>query len=101
MVYFQTKPPDLVTFGIPLNGKFTYLLWPFGIHCGHLLHFMAIWYMYICCGRLLYYPHIGIFNQEKSGNPVQGCGRKKQARPKIVRLFEHRPAGRKKASSFV
>jgi hypothetical protein len=26
MVYFQTKPPDLVTFGIPLNGKFTYLL---------------------------------------------------------------------------
>jgi hypothetical protein len=29
MVYYHTKPPALVHFGRPLNGKFRYLLWPF------------------------------------------------------------------------
>jgi hypothetical protein len=36
------------------------ILWPFGIFCGHLVHFMAIRHIFpvlVCC------------NKEKSGNP--------------------------------
>jgi hypothetical protein len=37
-----------------------YILWLFGIFCGHLVYFMAIWYI---CSRF------GMLYEEKSGNP--------------------------------
>jgi hypothetical protein len=36
------------------------VLQPFGIFCGHLEHFMVIWYIF---------PRFGMLHQEKSGNP--------------------------------
>jgi hypothetical protein len=35
------------------------ILWSFGIFYGHLVYFMAIWYIF---------PRFGILRQEKSGN---------------------------------
>jgi hypothetical protein len=36
----------LVNYGGPWNGKGWYILWPFWIYCGHLVHFLAIWYIF-------------------------------------------------------
>jgi hypothetical protein len=38
-----------------------YTLWPFALFSSHFLP------MY--CGYLLFFPHVGILYQEKSGNP--------------------------------
>jgi hypothetical protein len=38
-----------------------YILWPFGIFCGHLVYVMVIWNIF---------PHFGILYLEKSGNPA-------------------------------
>jgi hypothetical protein len=43
MVYSPTKNTIWVNFGRPWNEKGWHILWPFGIHYGHLVHFMAIW----------------------------------------------------------
>jgi hypothetical protein len=40
MVHFQTQNHNL---GKCWNGKGLYILWPFGIYYGRLVHFMAIW----------------------------------------------------------
>jgi hypothetical protein len=48
-------------------GKGLYIIWPFRIYFGHLVHLwpfgnlVAIWYIS---------PHFGILCREKSGNPV-------------------------------
>jgi hypothetical protein len=60
MVYFQTKNPNLVNFGGPLNGKCWYIVCPFGIFYGDLVLFVEIWYIS---------PRFGILCQEKYGNP--------------------------------
>jgi hypothetical protein len=39
------KIPIWVNFGGPWNGKCWYVFWPFGIFYGHLVQFMAVWYM--------------------------------------------------------
>jgi hypothetical protein len=41
---------------------FWYILWPFGIFCGHLVY---VFYDY-----LVYFSRFGILYQEKSGNPA-------------------------------
>jgi hypothetical protein len=42
------------------------ILWPFGIFHGHLVYFMAIWYI---CWLVGIFFLLGILYQEKSGNP--------------------------------
>jgi hypothetical protein len=47
---------------------------PFGQFYGHLVNFMAIWYILWhfgkhICGHLVHFSRFGIFNHEKSGNP--------------------------------
>jgi hypothetical protein len=44
-----------------------YIVWPFGILCGHLPYCVAIWYIF---GHLVYFSRLGILNREKSGNPA-------------------------------
>jgi hypothetical protein len=89
MVYFQTPKTIWVTFGRYCNGRCWYFLWPFRllglflavcyilwlfgiffpfwfaymyvIFYGHLVHFVAIWYIL---------PRFGMLYREKSGNPV-------------------------------
>jgi hypothetical protein len=46
MAYFQTKNPTLGKFLRDLQ-KSWYILWPFGLFCGHLEYFSAI--LYILC----------------------------------------------------
>jgi hypothetical protein len=41
---FKPKIPICVKFGGRWNGKFYYIVWPFGIFFGHLVYFMAVWY---------------------------------------------------------
>jgi hypothetical protein len=36
------------------------ILRPFGTFSGHIVHFLAFWYIF---------PHFGMLYQEKSGNP--------------------------------
>jgi hypothetical protein len=54
----------------PWNGNVWYILWPFGIYYGYLVHFwpfsklVAIWCIF---------PRFGILCQEKSGNPALLC----------------------------
>jgi hypothetical protein len=46
---FKPKIPIWVNF---CNVRCWYILWPFGIFCGHLVYFMVIWYNYPCFGML-------------------------------------------------
>jgi hypothetical protein len=39
---FKPNIPNWVNFGGPWNGKYWYILCPFGIYYGHLEYFMAI-----------------------------------------------------------
>jgi hypothetical protein len=72
MEYFQTKIPNLGKFCRILKfkmmvGIFLIILFialSFGIFCGHLVHFMLIWYIF---------PGLGKLHQEKSGNPDFRC----------------------------
>jgi hypothetical protein len=48
-----------------------YVLWSFGIFCGHSVCFVVIWFILPSFGT--FSPLFGIFYQEKSGNP---CARK-------------------------
>jgi hypothetical protein len=59
----------------------TFYVWTFGIFCGNLVYFVAIWYILwqfgIFCGNLVYFvaiwyifSHFGMLYQEKSGNPA-------------------------------
>jgi hypothetical protein len=54
------------------------MLWPFGIFCGHVVYFVAIWYILwpfgIFCGHLVYFSRFGMLYQEKSGSPALVCG---------------------------
>jgi hypothetical protein len=66
MVYFQTKNPNLGKFWRVLQRKMLLhfmpiwsILNPFGIFCGHLVYFMAIWKK----------SPFGMLYQEKSSNP--------------------------------
>jgi hypothetical protein len=55
-----------VDFGVCCNERCWCILWPLGIHFGHLACFWPFGNLvvirYIC-------PHFGIFYQQKSGNP--------------------------------
>jgi hypothetical protein len=55
-----------------LQWKMLVYLWPFGIFCGHLLHFVAIcyilWPFSIFCGHFVYCSRFGMLYQEKSCN---------------------------------
>jgi hypothetical protein len=44
-----------------------YILWPFGMFCGHLVYFEAIWYSLWLLG--IYFSRFGMLHQDKSGNP--------------------------------
>jgi hypothetical protein len=46
-----------------------YILWPSGIFYGHLLYFMAIWPFGNVVVVWYIFPPFGILCQEKSGNP--------------------------------
>jgi hypothetical protein len=53
MAYFQTKIPIWVNSGGSWNGSCWYILWSFGLSyghfgilCGKLVYFMAIWYIF-------------------------------------------------------
>jgi hypothetical protein len=73
MVCFQTKNPMWENFGGSRNGKFWYILLPFGIFYYHLVYFTAFENILspfgIFCGHLVYFCRLGILHQEKSGNP--------------------------------
>jgi hypothetical protein len=43
---FKPKIPVWVNFGGPWNGKYWYMLWTFGIVCGHLVDFFPFWYVW-------------------------------------------------------
>jgi hypothetical protein len=49
------------------------MLLPFGLFYGHLLNFVAIWYIAwligIVYGHLVYFPRFGMLYKKKSGNP--------------------------------
>jgi hypothetical protein len=45
---------------------FLSILWPNGSFNGHLVHFVAIWYIF---------PLFGILHREKTGNPAFGIRR--------------------------
>jgi hypothetical protein len=56
-----------VNFARSCNGRCRYILWTFGLICGHLKYFyghvvylVIIWYIF---------PRFGMLYQEKSGNP--------------------------------
>jgi hypothetical protein len=50
---FKPKIQIWVNFGGYCNGRFWYILWPFGQFSGHLIYFMAIWYIF---------PHLAYFS---------------------------------------
>jgi hypothetical protein len=43
--WFVFKPKIWVNFGGPCNGRYWYILWPFGLFYGNLVYFVAIWYI--------------------------------------------------------
>jgi hypothetical protein len=53
---------------------------PFGIICGHLVNFTAIWYNLrsfgIFCSYLVFFSVLGMLYQEKPGNPGLHTGTK-------------------------
>jgi hypothetical protein len=58
---FKPKVPIWVNFGGSCNGRYWYILWPFGQHILQPFGiFVPIWYIF---------SRIGIFFQVKSGNP--------------------------------
>jgi hypothetical protein len=63
---FRPKIPIRVNFGGPWNGKGWYILWPFGIYHGHLVHFWLFVNLMAICHL---FPRFGTLCQEKSGNP--------------------------------
>jgi hypothetical protein len=42
---FSNQNPNLGKFGRAWNEKGWYFLRPFGTFCGHLVHFVVIWYI--------------------------------------------------------
>jgi hypothetical protein len=81
MAYFQTKNPNLGKFWRDLKWKMFvyfvaiwYILWPFGIVCGHLVYFVSILSILLPFGIFYGYlvdifPRFGTLHQEKSGSP--------------------------------
>jgi hypothetical protein len=63
---FNPIIPIWVNFGGPWNGKYWYILWPFGIFNSHLVYFVAVWYIFSFLVCLV---------QEKSGNHARRQGR--------------------------
>jgi hypothetical protein len=63
---FKPKVPIWVNFGV-------YILYPFGQFLGHLVYFMALWFISwhfgLFYGFLAYFPSFGILYHEKTGNP--------------------------------
>jgi hypothetical protein len=57
---FKPKIQIWVNFGGSYNGKFWYILLPFGLFYCYWKYFMDIWYIF---------RRLGILHQEKSGNP--------------------------------
>jgi hypothetical protein len=68
---FKSKIKIWVDFGGSCNGSCLYIIWPFGllwqfyIFCGHLVHYIVLWYIF---------PRFGVLHQDKSGNPGGQCG---------------------------
>jgi hypothetical protein len=56
IVWFKTKNTNLGLFWRALEGKILDILWPFGIFYGHLVYFMAIWYILWPFG--IFYGHL-------------------------------------------
>jgi hypothetical protein len=52
-----------------------YILWPFGIFCGHLEYFMAIWYIYFVA-ILVSFSRFGMLYQEKIWQPWSAANNK-------------------------
>jgi hypothetical protein len=52
-----------------------YILWSFGIFCGHLAYFVVIWHILwsfgIFHGYFVYFSRFGVLHYEKSGNPSE------------------------------
>jgi hypothetical protein len=44
---FKPKIQIWENFGGTCNGRFWYILWPFGLFYGHLVYFVADWYTYL------------------------------------------------------
>jgi hypothetical protein len=59
-----------------------YIMWPFGLFCGHLVYCVANWY--ILWLLHVYFLRFGMLYQEKSGNPALLC---KKTGTKIVDFF--------------
>jgi hypothetical protein len=59
-------------FGMPLSGKFWYIVLSFGKFYCHMIYFCDHLVYVLCC---LVFPRFGILRQEKSGKPgiSQGC----------------------------
>jgi hypothetical protein len=69
MVYFHTKIPICVNFGVPWIGRCWYMLWPSVIFYGRLGYSITIWYILWSLYRYIY-SSFGFTCQEKSGNPA-------------------------------
>jgi hypothetical protein len=63
-IFSYQKAQFWYTFRRTWNGKYWYILWPFGIFYGHVEFLIAIWY--ILCSI---FPRFGMLQQQKSGNP--------------------------------
>jgi hypothetical protein len=66
MVYFQTKNPIFVSFGVSCNEKCSLILRPFSLIYCYLVYFMAFWYIlksfwYILWQFGIFCGHFGIF----------------------------------------
>jgi hypothetical protein len=58
MVCFHTKNPNLGKFGGSCNGRFGYILWPFGPFSDHIVYF---WQYGKLCGHLVYFARFSTF----------------------------------------
>jgi hypothetical protein len=86
MVYFQTKIPIWVNFGLEEVDIFMAILYnlrPFGIFLVNSVYFTVIWYIF---------PRFGMLHQEQSGNPDPHLKRETLPHLEVLRQGRERGA---------
>jgi hypothetical protein len=76
---FKPKIPLWVNIGGTCNGRFWFILLPFGLLYCHLVYFTAIWSILCPFGTFDVFWYIFLFLNEKSGNPEAKQKRKDPA----------------------
>jgi hypothetical protein len=74
---FKPKFPTWVNFGGPYNGSCLYILRPFGQFSGHLVYFMALWYILWSVG--IFSPFWYIFPTKNLATMIQSVSCERNA----------------------